>query len=141
MKMYLYPVLTEPNKHPNLPIGERPGQWIVHAPVHPTPSRWKDRRQAGFTLIELLVVLGVIALLASLILPALAMAKSSAQTAKCKSNIRQVGLGLKIYTDQEGELPPFHDCMARSGTNWWSSFLRPYTSSSWLDLLYQCPAY
>jgi prepilin-type N-terminal cleavage/methylation domain-containing protein/prepilin-type processing-associated H-X9-DG protein len=115
--------------------------WIVHAVGQATADKWKERLRAGFTLIELLVVLAMIAILAALLLPALAKAKSAAQTAKCKSNVRQIGLGLRMYVDQEGEFPPFHDCMARTGTNWWPSFLRPHTSSRWLDPLYKCPAY
>jgi prepilin-type N-terminal cleavage/methylation domain-containing protein len=115
--------------------------WIVHAVGQATADKWKERLRAGFTLIELLVVLAMIAILAALLLPALAKAKSAAQTAKCKSNLRQIGLGLKMYVDQEGEFPPFHDCMARTGTNWWASFLRPHTGSRWLDPLYKCPAY
>jgi prepilin-type N-terminal cleavage/methylation domain-containing protein len=59
----------------------------------------------AFTLIELLVVVVVIGVLASLLLPALARAKSSAKSAKCKINLRQNLLALKMYVDDHSEYP------------------------------------
>src|SRR2546426_10169292 len=62
-------------------------------------------RRDGFTLVELLVVIAVIAILAALLLPALAKAKASAQSAACKSNLRQLGLALNMYVDDWGKYP------------------------------------
>ena len=61
----------------------------------------------AFTLIELLVVISIIALLIGILLPALAMARTAARSARSLSNIRQIGIGLVAYTaEHDGRLPP-----------------------------------
>lgn len=61
---------------------------------------------AGFTLIELLVVIAIIAIIAALFLPALGRARESAQSTKCASNLRQIALGVFIYSDEHEDTFP-----------------------------------
>lgn len=67
----------------------------------------EHRHSAGaFSLIELLVVVGIIAVLASLLIPALGMAKAQAKRVACGSNLRQIGLEWRIYLeDNESRFP------------------------------------
>ncbi|HZP83582.1 MAG TPA: DUF1559 domain-containing protein [Chthonomonadaceae bacterium] len=63
-------------------------------------------RRPAFTLVELLVVIAIIAALAAMLLPIFATARSSARRTACISNLRQLGLALAIYRQDNDDLPP-----------------------------------
>lgn len=65
------------------------------------------KNKPGFTLIELLVVISIIAILISLLMPALKKAKRNTKLIMCSSNLRQIGIGLGAYvTNYNGRFPP-----------------------------------
>jgi len=102
-----------------------------------------SRKSRGFTLVELLVVIAIIAILAALLLPALSSAKDSAHSARCQSNLRQMGLALTMYVGDFQHYPvtsfPVEPGFSRGGV--WHDRLQPYLSSKWTDGIFLCPAY
>lgn len=86
----------------------------------------RKKRYVGFTLIELLVVVSIIALLVSILMPALGKAREQTKALKCQSNLRQLGLAVHLYVeDNDGKIM---SATALEGRLTWPYLLAPHLS-------------
>jgi len=104
----------------------------------------------GFTLIELLVVIAVIAVLAALLLPTFSSARHKARLTACVNNLRQINLGVRMYSDDSHDTTPSPGGAGLTPTNLdplyagYKELIKNYVGldgkSSARDKLFQCPA-
>jgi len=101
--------------------------------------------RAGFTLLELLVVIATIAIVAALLLPAMSQAKGASQSAVCKSNLRQLGMALRMYLDDCAGTYPYASSFPVAnpkGTSYWFDALAlKMPNARWGDGVFRCPVY
>jgi len=119
-------------------------QGIVGVSTSEEEGKQMERiKEKGFTLIELLVVMGIIAILAALLLPALQRAREAARRTSCSNNLKQLGDGLAMYRNDNDKLPRGSNqehCVDLGGPNsplGWGKLYPGYISSA---AVYWCPS-
>src|SRR5688500_19750095 len=94
------------------------------------------RTRRGFTLVELLVVIGIIAMLISILMPALSAARAQANQLKCSSNLRSIGQIAHMYAgDNKGNIPRdyYYDDQYRRGHILWADAFMRYVNKRDID--------
>ena len=109
-------------------------------PVTDPASKNRD----GFTLVELLVVIGIIGILASLLLSAISAGKGYARRTVCVNNLRQINLGVRMYSDDSNDTSPKPTKRTSRPYQAYKELMKSYVglrgTSSSQDRLFACPA-
>ena len=91
----------------------------------------------GFTLIELLVVIAIIAILAAILFPVFARAREKARQTSCLSNLKQIGLGIKMYVQDNDGYPVHSSASSQAPRTRWPDHVFPYVRNTQIFL---CPS-
>jgi len=94
-------------------------------------------KRRGFTLIELLVVIAIIAILAAILFPVFARAREKARQTSCLSNVKQLSLGMLMYTQDYDERLPRCDCNSYHQGTCWAICTQPYVKNA---QIFVCPS-
>jgi prepilin-type N-terminal cleavage/methylation domain-containing protein/prepilin-type processing-associated H-X9-DG protein len=90
-----------------------------------------ERQNHGFTLIELLVVIAIVILLAAILFPVFGRARENARRSSCQSNLKQIGIGLMQYVqDNDERMPPLYTYFDATHFDYWQGLIQPYLKSS-----------
>lgn len=98
------------------------------------------KRPSGFTLVELLVVIAIVAILLSLLLPALSQAKEAGRIAVCTGNLRQLSHATRMYVGDYTKYP-FASALIGKKPEYWFSLIEPYAKDHWDSGIFRCPSY
>jgi len=100
------------------------------------PKTNQKSLRGAFTLIELLVVIAIIAILAAILFPVFGRARENARRSSCQSNLKQIALGVKQYTQDYDEKFPQEGSTTVTNPGW-AYLIQPYIKS---EQLFQCPS-
>jgi prepilin-type N-terminal cleavage/methylation domain-containing protein len=107
-------------------------------------ASFKSNGRRALTLIELLVVIAIIAILAAMLLPALARAKQQANSTVCKNHLKQMGLGVQLYLNDNRDYYPYFSTFDTGNQTYistWERAIEPYYPLKWTNVGYHCPGY